>query len=74
MSSRTLKPIFARGGSRRQEILDQAVEMLASHSGQSQGDKMHFCMDNLGMGSTEYLECLNKASNGGLVKSALGWD
>ena len=51
--------------------LDQAVEMLASHSGQSQGDKMHFCMDNLGMDSTEYLESLNKASNGGLVKSAL---
>ena len=74
MSSRTLKPIFARGGSRRQEILDQAVEMLASRSGPPQGEKMHFCMDNLGMNDTEYLECLNKASNGGLVKSALGWD
>ena len=74
MSSRTLKPIFARGGSRRQEILDQAVEMLARHSGPPQGEKMHFCMTNLGMNDTEYLECLNKASNGGLVKSALGWD
>ena len=74
MSTRTLKPIFQRGGARRQEILDQAVEMLASRSGPPQGEKMHFCMDNLGMNDTEYLECLNKASNGGLVKSALGWD
>ena len=74
MSSRTLKPIFQRGGSRRQEILDQAVEMLASRRGGTQGDKMHFCMTNLGMDDTEYLECLNKASNGGLVKSALGWN
>jgi len=71
MSSRTLKPIFQRGGSRRQEILDQAVEMLASRRGGTQGDKMHFCMTNLGMDDTEYLECLNKASNGGVVKAAL---
>jgi hypothetical protein len=71
MSTRTLKPIFARGGSRRQEILDQAVEMLASHRGGTQQAKMHFCMTNLGMDDTEYLECLNRASNGGLVKSAL---
>ena len=74
MSSRTLKPIFQRGGARRQEILDQAVEMLASRRGGTQGDKMHFCMTNLGMDDTEYMECLNRASNGGLVKSALGWD
>ena len=74
MSSRTLKPIFQRGGSRRQEILDQAVEMIASRSGGTQQDKMHFCTDNLGMDSTEYMECLNRASNGGLVKSALGWN
>ena len=71
MSSRTLKPIFQRGGSRRQEILDQAVEMLASRRGGTQQDKMHFCMTNLGMYDTEYLECLNQASNGGLVKAAL---
>ena len=71
MSTRTLKPIFARGGARRQEILDQAVEMLASHTGPSQGEKMHFCMTNLGMDDTEYLECLNKASDGGVVKAAL---
>ena len=69
--SKTLKPIFQRGGSRRQEILDQAVEMLASRRGGTQGDKMHFCMTNLGMDDTEYLECLNKASNGGVVKAAL---
>jgi len=71
MSSRTLKPIFQRGGSKRQKILDQAVEMLASRSGPAQGEKMHFCMTNLGMNDTEYLECLNQASNGGVVKSAL---
>jgi len=72
--SRSLKPIFARGGSKRQKILDQAVEMLASHSGGTQQMKHAFCMDQLGMDSTEYLECLNRASNGGIVKSALGWD
>ena len=72
--SKTLKPIFQRGGSKRQKILDQAAEMLASRSGPSQGEKMHFCMDNLGMDDTEYLECLNRATNGGVVKSALGWD
>ena len=71
MSTRTLKPIFQRGGARRQEILDQAVEMLVSRSGPPQGEKMHFCMTNLGMNDTEYLECLNKASNGGLVEAAL---
>ena len=71
MTSRTLKPIFQRGGSKRQKILDQAVEMLASRRGGTQQDKMHFCMTNLGMDDTEYLECLNTASNGGVVKSAL---
>ena len=71
MSSRTLKPIFQRGGSKRQKILDQAVEMLASRSGGTQQMKQAFCMDQLGMDSTEYLECLNKASNGGLVRAAL---
>ena len=45
--------------------------MLASRSGLSQGDKMHFCMDSLGMNDTEYLECLNRATNGGVVKAAL---
>ena len=71
MSTRTLKPIFQRGGSRRQEILDKAVEMLASRRGGTQQDKMHFCMENLGMDDTEYLECLNQATNGGVVKAAL---
>ena len=69
--SKTLKAIFQRGGSKRQKILDQAAEMLASHSGPSQGDKMHFCMNQLGMDDAEYLECLNKASDGGVVKAAL---
>ena len=71
MSTRTLKPIFQRGGARRQEILDQAVEMLASRSGPPQGEKMHFCMTNLGMDDTEYLEALNRATSGGVVKAAL---
>ena len=69
--SKTLKPIFQRGGSKRQKILDQAVEMLASRRGGTQQDKMHFCMTNLGMDDTEYLYCLNGASNGGLVSAAL---
>ena len=44
MSTRTLKPVFQRGGARRQEILDQAVKMIASRSGGTQQDKMHFIL------------------------------
>ena len=62
---------FRPGGARRHHILDKAVDYLANGPG-LQNEKMHFCLNNLEMTMTEYLEALNKASNGELVKSALG--
>ena len=59
---KTLKPEFQHGGSRRQEILDRAVEYLM----ETQADRHHFCLNNLMMTETEYLEALNKATNGGV--------
>ena len=62
---------FRPGGAKRQHILDKAVDYIANGPG-LQNDKMHFCLNNLEMTMTEYLEALNKASSGELVKSALG--
>ena len=69
--SRSLKPEFQKGGSRRQYILDKAVEYILDPKFGFQGDKHAFLVDKVGLSQTEYLECLNRASNGGLVKSAL---
>ena len=69
--SRSLKPEFQEGGSRRQYILDKAVEYILDPKFGFQGDKHAFLVDKVGLSQTEYLECLNRASNGGLVKSAL---
>ena len=66
-----LRDEFRPGGARRQHILDKAVDYIANGPG-LQNDKMHFCLNNLEMTMTEYLEALNKASSGELVKSALG--
>ena len=60
-----LKKEFLPGGSKRQFILDKAVDYLKSPG--FQGDKHIFCLDILKMTETEYLEALNKATNGGLV-------
>ena len=69
--SRSLKPEFQKGGSRRQYILDKAVEYILDPKFGFQGDKHAGLVDKVGLSQTEYLECLNRASNGGLVKSAL---
>ena len=69
--SRTIKPEFKPGGSKRQYILDKAVEYIQSPKFGTQNAKHAFLLENVGLSSTEYLECLNKASNGGVVKSAL---
>ena len=63
---KTLKPEFQHGGSRRQEILDRAVEYLKAPIMETQADRHHFCLNNLLMTETEYLEALNKATNGGI--------
>ena len=68
---KTLKPEWMPGGSRRQELLDKAVEYLKAPIMETQAARHHFCLNNLMMTETEYLEALNKASNGELVRTAL---
>jgi hypothetical protein len=67
--TKQLKKEFLPGGSKRQYILDKAVDYLKSPGLQSH--KHMFCVDILKMTETEYLEALNKATNGGVVESAL---
>ena len=67
--SRTLKKEYQPGGSQRQFILDQAVKYIRDVPG-LQAAKHHFCINNLMMTETEYLEALNKATNGAVVESA----
>ena len=66
--SKTLKKEYQPGGSERQYILDKAVDYIAKGPG-LQSDKAHFCLNTLMMTETEYLEALNKATNGGLVEA-----
>ena len=63
--TRELKEEYRPGGSQRQFILDQAVKYIRDVKG-SQQAKHFFCLNNLMMTETEYLECLNKATNGGV--------
>ena len=67
---KTLKKEYQPGGAKRQHILDKAVDYIANGPG-LQADKHYFCTNNLMMSQTEYLEALNKATNGGVVRSAL---
>ena len=67
--TKTLKKEFQPGGSKRQYILDKAVDYLLQPG--LQADKHAFCTTFLMMTETEYLEALNKATNGGVVESAL---
>jgi hypothetical protein len=67
--SRELKEEYQPGGSQRQFILDQAVKYIRDVPG-LQAAKHYFCINNLMMTETEYLEALNKATNGALAESA----
>jgi len=65
-----LKPEFKPGGARRQHILDKAVEYIADTTISATQQKRHeFCTKYLEMTETEYLEALNKATNGGVVEA-----
>ena len=70
--SRSLKPEFQPGGANRQYILDKAVEYILSPKFGTQNAKHAFLLEQVGLSSTEYLECLNRATNGGVVKAATG--
>jgi len=69
--SRTLKPEFRPGGTERQYILDKAVEYIQDPKMGTQNAKHAFLLEEVGLSSTEYLEALNRASSGGVVKAAL---
>jgi len=66
----TVKEEYKPGGKNRQVILDKAVKFLTAKLTISQGDRHHFLLDKVGLTETEYLECLNTATNGGVVREA----
>jgi len=61
-----IKSEYMPGGARRQELLDKVPEYLIT-PGASQSIKHEFCIEYLKLTETEYLEALNKATNGALV-------
>jgi len=65
--TKEIKEEYQPGGSKRQYILDKAVEYIRDVPGLQQA-KHFFCTNNLMMTETEYLEALNKATNGAMVK------
>ena len=69
---KTHKPEFHPGGAQRQVILDKAVQYLLDPRFGLQGDKHSFLINEVGLSETEYLEALNRASGGELVRTALG--
>ena len=66
--NKKIKAEFLPGGARRQEMLDQVPNYLTAPG--LQANKHMFCTDVHKMTETEYLEALNKATNGGVVASA----
>ena len=70
MTKKTLKPEYQPGGAQRHVIINKAVKYIKEFPA-LQADKMHVLMDEIGLSETEYLEALNRASNGELVKTAL---
>jgi len=65
---KSIKAEYLPGGAKRQELLDQVPDYLKTPG--LQANKHMFCIDILKMTETEYLEALNKATNGGVVRSA----
>ena len=65
--TKKIKDEYMPGGARRQEMLDKAVDYLRT-PGATQQTKHEFCLTYLMMTETEYLEALNKATNGAMVK------
>ena len=68
----TIKEEYKTGGKNRQYILDKAVSYITSKNPRlgTQGDRHHFLLDKVGLTETEYLECLDRATNGGVVREA----
>ena len=70
--AKELKPEYQPGGAKRHVIIDKAVEYIKDPKFGLQGNKHSFLINEVGLSETEYLEALNRASNGELVRSALG--
>ena len=69
MKKNILKKEYQPGGSKRHEILEKAVRYLLDPRFGTQNFKHSFLTKKLGLSETEYLEALNKATNGGVVES-----
>jgi hypothetical protein len=67
--TKSIKAEYLPGGAKRQELLEQVPEYLLK-PGADQATKHAFCIEKLKLTETEYLEALNKATNGGLVEAA----
>ena len=64
--TKTIKAEYMPGGAKRQELLNQVPGYLRAPG--FQGDKHLFCLEVLKLTETEYLEALNKATNGAMVR------
>jgi len=62
--NKKIKAEYLPGGAKRQELLDEVPKYLKTPG--LQANKHMFCIDILKMTETEYLEALNKATNGGI--------
>ncbi len=65
--NRKIKQEYLPGGAKRQELLDEVPKYLKTPG--LQANKHMFCIDILKMTETEYLEALNKATNGGIEEA-----
>ena len=67
MTKKTIKAEYLPGGEKRQELLDSVPDYLRAPG--LQANKHLFCLEVLKLTETEYLEALNKATNGGVGAS-----
>jgi len=65
-----IKKEYQPGGSKRKEILEKAVRYLLDPKMGTQNAKHVFLTEQVGLSQTEYLEVLNKSTNGALLEEA----
>jgi hypothetical protein len=65
--TKTIKAEYLPGGAKRQELLDSVPGYLQTPG--LQANKHMFCLEVLKLTDTEYLEALNKATNGAVARS-----
>ena len=57
-----LKEEYQPGGSKRQKILDKAVQYILNPKFGTQNAKHAFLLEEVGLSESEYLTCLNNAA------------